>query len=108
MRYEVRRDGTLAHGRLFYDMTSAPGAEALDGLKVDQRGNVYVSGPGGVWVLSAAGKHLGPIMGPELAANIAWGDSDGKTLYMTARTGLFRLRLAVAGVRPESHQQARR
>lgn len=107
-RYEVRRDGTLGRGGLFFDMTAAPGAEALDGLKVDQRGNVYVSGPGGIWILSPAGKHLGTLQGPELAANFAWGDADGKTLYMTARSGLYRVRLGVAGVRPEPQDQAQR
>jgi gluconolactonase len=97
MRYDVHADGTLSGGKVFFDMTSAPGAEALDGLKVDVRGNVYSSGPGGVWILSPAGKHLGTIEAPELPANFAWGDADGRTLYMTARTGLYRLRLSVAG-----------
>jgi len=97
MRYEVRPDGSLRGGRVFYDMTSAPGEEALDGLKVDQRGDVYVSGPGGVWILSPEGKHLGTIRAPELPANFAWGDADRRTLYMTARTGLYRMRIAVPG-----------
>jgi gluconolactonase len=97
MRYEVQPDGTLAHGRIFYDMTSVPGEIALDGLKVDRAGNVFVSGPGGVWVISSEGKHLGTIKGPELPANFAWGDSDGRTLYMTARTGLYRIRLNISG-----------
>jgi gluconolactonase len=101
MRYEVRPDGGLARGKLFFDLTAAPGAEALDGLKVDKRGNVYVSGPGGIWILSPAAKHLGTITGPELAANFAWGDADGRTLYLTARTGVYRLRLGVEGRRPE-------
>ena len=57
MRYEVKPDGTLANGRVFFDMTSAPGEDAIDGMKVDQQGNVYVSGPGGLWILSPAGKH---------------------------------------------------
>ncbi len=100
MRYDVRPDGTLANGSVFFDMTSAPGEDALDGLKVDQQGNVYVSGPGGIWILSAAGKHLGTIAGPEHPHNFAWGDADGKTLYLCARTGLYRMRLKVAGVRP--------
>ena len=100
MRYDVRADGTLGDGRVFFDMTSAPGEEALDGLKVDPAGNVYVSGPGGISILSAAGKHLGTIRGPELPANFAWGDADGRTLYLTARTGLYRIRLAVSGRRP--------
>ncbi len=108
MRYEVRRDGGLEPGTLFYDMTPAPGSEALDGLKVDRRGNVYVSGPGGVWILSPEGKHLGTLQGPELPANFAWGDADGKTLYMTARGGLYRVRLGIEGIRPEPEQQTKR
>ncbi|MGH9429112.1 MAG: SMP-30/gluconolactonase/LRE family protein, partial [Terriglobia bacterium] len=52
MRYEVKADGTLKNGKLFFDMTAAPGEDALDGIKVDQKGNLYVSGPGGLWVIS--------------------------------------------------------
>lgn len=100
MRYEVKPDGTLAPGEVFYDMTGAPGEEALDGLKVDRQGNLYVSGPGGLWILSAEGKHLGTIKSPRLAANFAWGDADGMTLYMTARGTLYRMRLNVPGIRP--------
>jgi gluconolactonase len=97
MRYEVKPDGSLANGQVFFDMTFVPGEIALDGLKVDQAGNVYVSGPGGIWILSPEGKHLGTLKGPELAANFAWGDSDGRTLYLTARTGLYRIRLNIPG-----------
>ena len=100
MRYRVERDGTLSHGEVFFDMTSEPGEQALDGMKVDRKGNLYVSGPGGVWIISAAGKHLGTIKAPELPANFAWGDDDGRALYMTARTGLYRIRLKVPGIRP--------
>jgi gluconolactonase len=100
MRYEVEADGGLANGRVFFDMKDAPGDEALDGLKVDQQGNLYVSGPGGVWIISPAGKHLGTIQAPELAANVAWGDDDGCTLYLAARTSLYRVRLNVPGIRP--------
>jgi gluconolactonase len=100
MRYEVQADGSFANGRVFFDMTAAPGEEALDGIKVDQRGNLYVSGPGGLWIISPEGKHLGTIKAPELPANFAWGDEDGKTLYMTARTGLYRIRLNIPGIRP--------
>lgn len=99
-RYDVKPDGALANGSVFFDMTSAPGDDAIDGLKVDQQGNVYVSGPGGLWILSATGKHLGTIVGPEHPHNFAWGDADGKTLYMTAQTGLYRIRLGVPGTRP--------
>jgi gluconolactonase len=100
MRYPVRSDGTLGMGDVFFDVAAAPGEEALDGLKVDQRGNVYVSGPGGVWIVSPAGRHLGTIRAPELPANFAWGDDDGRTLYLTARTSLYRIRLHVPGIRP--------
>jgi gluconolactonase len=81
-------------------MTSAPGEEALDGMKVDAEGHLFVSGPGGVWVLSAEGVHLGTLRFPELPANMAFGDADGRTLYLAARTSLYRLRLLVPGLRP--------
>jgi gluconolactonase len=100
MRYEVTADGKLQNGRLFFDMTSAPGEDAIDGVKVDQRGNVYVSGPGGLWVISADGKHLGTIISPKHIHNMAWGDDDGKTLFLCARSGLYRMRLNIAGAQP--------
>jgi gluconolactonase len=93
MRYPVKADGRLAAGEVFFDMTSAPGDDALDGVKVDERGNLYVSGPGGVWVLSPEAKHLGTIVGPEHPHNLAWGDADGRTLYLAAQTGLYRMRM---------------
>jgi gluconolactonase len=98
-RYEVRPDSTLTNGTLFFDMTRAPGEDALDGVKVDVRGNVYVSGPGGLWILSPQGIHLGTIVTPRHPHNFAWGD-DGKTLYIAARSVLYRMRLNVEGVRP--------
>jgi len=100
MRYPVKRDGTLGRGKVFFDMTDAPYEEALDGLKVDKSGNLYVSGPGGVWILSAGGRHLGTIVGPRAIHNFAWGDSSGKTLYMTAHDSLYRMPLLIEGVRP--------
>jgi gluconolactonase len=101
MRYDVNADGTLAKGKVFFDMTSAAGEDALDGIKVDQQGNLYVSGPGGLWILSAEGKHLGTLKGPEHPHNLAWGDDDGKTLYLAAQSGLYRIRLSIPGIRPE-------
>lgn len=97
MRWDVQADGTLAGGRVFADMTSAPGEEALDGLKVDRDGNVFVSGPGGLWIFAPDGRRLGVLRLPELAANMAWGDDDRRTLYLTARTGLYRLRVLTGG-----------
>jgi len=100
MRYRAHPDGTLTDGHVFFDMTAAPGEDALDGVKVDVQGNLYVSGPGGLWILSPDGKHLGTIVGPEHPHNLAWGDPDGRTLYLTAQTGLYRIRLKIPGVRP--------
>ena len=100
MRYEVNSDGTLSKGKVFFDMTSTPGEDALDGMKIDQRGNLYVSGPGGLWIISPEGKHLGTVFGPEHPHNMAWGDDDGKTLYLCAKTGLYRIHLNIAGIRP--------
>jgi gluconolactonase len=100
MRYDVHADGTLTNGKVFFDMTRAPGEDALDGIKVDHQGNVYVSGPGGLWILSAEGKHLGTLKGPKHPHNLAWGDDDGKTLYLAAQTSIYRIRLNIAGIRP--------
>ncbi|MGH7232594.1 MAG: SMP-30/gluconolactonase/LRE family protein [Nitrospiraceae bacterium] len=100
MRYEVHADGTLANGKVFFDMANAPGEDALDGLKVDQKGNVYVTGPGGLWIISPEGQHLGTIKGPEGPHNMAWGDEDGKMLYITAETGIYRIRLNIPGALP--------
>jgi gluconolactonase len=100
MRYEADPDGALSNGTVFFDMTSARGEDALDGIKVDRKGNLYVSGPGGLWVISPEGKHLGTIIAPKHPHNFAWGDDDGKTLYLCARSGLYKMRLGIPGVRP--------
>jgi len=100
MRYEVQPDGSLANGKVFFDATAEPGEDAWDGMKVDQQGNLYLSGPGGLWIISPEGKHLGTITGPEHPHNMAWGDEDGKTLYLCAKTGLYRIRFNIAGIRP--------
>ncbi len=96
-RYPVKTDATLGKGELFYDMTSAGGEDAIDGIKVDQRGDLFVSGPGGLWVLSPEGKHLGTLRGPEHPHNLAWGGADRRTLYLAAQTGIYRIQLSVAG-----------
>ncbi len=106
MRYPVTADGSLAKGEVFYDFTSDAEPVALDGIKVDVEGNVYVSAPGGVWILSPAGKPLGRILPPEHDANFAFGDADGKSLYLTASTGLYRIRVNVPGVRPAAGVQS--
>ncbi len=100
LRYDVNPDCTLTNSTLFFDMTNAPGNDALDGLKVDQQGNVYSTGPGGLWIISPEGKQLGLLKGPEDPHNMAWGDDDGKTMYITALTGIYRIRMNIAGIRP--------
>jgi gluconolactonase len=105
MRYGVNADGTLANGEVLFDMTGAPGEDAIDGIKVDQQGNLYVSGPGGLWVIAPDGKHLGTLTGPEHPHNMAWGDDDGRTLYLTAQTSVYRIRLKIPGVRPGMTKQ---
>jgi gluconolactonase len=96
MRYDVKPDGTLANGKVFADATQQTEAGLPDGMKVDAKGNLYASGPGGIWILSPEGKHLGTIKPPEIPANCNWGD-DGRSLYITAQTGLYRLKLSVEG-----------
>ncbi len=100
MKYPVKADGTLGSGTLFFDATSDPAPGAPDGMKVDRSGNVYSAGPGGVLIFSPEGKHLGTIRLPEKAANVAWGDGDGKTLYITASSSVYRVRTKVGGVKP--------
>jgi gluconolactonase len=99
-RYEMAPDGTTSPGQVFFDMTDAEGDDAIDGIKVDELGNLYVCGPGGVWVISPEGNHLGTLGLPEDPHNLAWGDLDGRALYVTALTSVYRLRLSVAGIRP--------
>jgi gluconolactonase len=85
----VRTDGTLTGSRILLDMASQdPGVP--DGLKVDALGNVFCTGPGGVWVCRADGTLLGRIVLPELPANLAWGE-DGTVLFFTARTSVYRM-----------------
>ena len=96
-RYEVNTDGTLKNGKIFYDFNQTEDEEALDGLKIDKEGNLFVSAPGGVWIISATGKLLGKITTAERPANMAWGDSDGKTLYLTAHSSIYKIRIATGG-----------
>jgi len=100
MRFDVRPDGGVTNGQVITDMNSDTAPGAPDGMKVDQKGNIYCTGPGGFWIMSPDGKHIATVKTKELPANLNWGDDDGKTLYLTARTGLYRIRLNIAGVRP--------
>jgi gluconolactonase len=97
MRYRVQADGSLTDPKLFYDATSDTRPGAPDGMKVDEKGNVYSTGPGGVWIFSPEGKPLGTIVTPEKSANVAWGGPDHKTLYITASSSIYRIHLNIAG-----------
>lgn len=99
MRYDVAANGTVTNGKVFADVTAEKADGLPDGLKVDAQGNVFATGPGGIWVFAPDGKHLGTIKPTEVPANCGWGD-DGKSLYMTAHTGLYRIKLTVAGKKP--------
>ncbi|MDJ0517812.1 MAG: SMP-30/gluconolactonase/LRE family protein [Trichodesmium sp. MO_231.B1] len=98
--FDVKSDGTLENGKIFAELKDPNKAGVPDGMKVDLQGNIYSTGPGGVWVFSASGKLLGIIAVPERVTNLAWGNDDYKTLYLTASKSLYRITLKVTGVRP--------
>ena len=100
MRYDVAADGQLSNGTVLADMTDMAGEDAIDGIKVDTEGHLFVSGPGGVHVLAPDGTRLGTIVTPRHVHNMAWGDADGRTLYLCAQDRLYRMRLNVAGPVP--------
>ncbi len=99
MRYAISRNPKITEAKVFADFTADPGEDAIDGVKVDRAGNVYISAPGGLWVCAPDGTRLGLVKTPRHAHNMAWGD-DGKTLYLTAQGTLYRLPLMTEGVRP--------
>ena len=96
--FNVGSDGMLDNGKVFAELEPPSEKGAADGMKVDVKGNIYSTAPGGVWVFSPKGDLLGIIKTPEPPANIAWGDEDYKTLYVTARTSLYRIRLQIPGL----------
>jgi gluconolactonase len=99
MRYRVQPDGAVTDGMVFLDPSNDPADGIPDGMRVDKEGNIYSSGPGGVWIISPEGKHIGTIKVPERVGNLAWGDKDGKTLYIVASTSVFRIKLKIPGLR---------
>jgi gluconolactonase len=99
MRFEVMRDGTLGPGSVLVDQSMEKGQGVMDGLKVDSNGNIYFSGVGGLWIATPQGKPLGRFEVPDVATNAGWGD-DGKTLYVTGRSSIYRIRLNATGRRP--------
>ena len=98
--YDVASDGTLGNGRIFGEEPGAKNDGVPDGIKVDKSGNLFVTGPKGIWVWDANGNHLGTIAMPEQPANLTWGDKQYRTLYITATTSVYRLELKTQGYVP--------
>lgn len=98
--YDVASDATLSNGRIFGEEPGAKHDGVPDGIKVDKSGNLFVTGPTGIWVWDSNGNHLGTISMPEQPANLTWGDKDYRTLYITATTSVYRLELKTQGFVP--------
>jgi gluconolactonase len=98
--YDVAPDGTLSNGRIFGKEPGGKDDGVPDGIKVDKSGNLFVTGPKGIWVWDPTGNHLGTIVMPEQPANLTWGDKDYRTLYITATTSVYRLETKAQGFLP--------
>ena len=98
--FDFTPDHNLANGRIFGEEPGVKGEGVPDGMKVDQAGNLYVTGPKGIWLWSPEGRHLGTIVLPEQPANLAWGDPDYSTLYITATTSVYTLKTKARGFVP--------
>lgn len=106
-RFDVGPDDTISNPKVIIDMTAGQtpcpfpcAAGYPDGMKVDRKGNIYSTGPGGIWIVSPQGKHLGTILAPNHPANFGFGERDGKALFIGCRPGLYRIRVKIAGLRP--------
>jgi gluconolactonase len=98
--YDAAPDGTLSNGRIFGEEPGEKNDGVPDGIKVDKNGNLFVTGPKGIWVWDAKGNHLGTIVMPEQPANLTWGDQNYSTLYITATTSVYRLETKTQGFVP--------
>lgn len=97
-RYDVQKDGTLTNSTLLIDLSRECASGITDGMKVDSLGNIWASGPGGIWVINPQGEVLGVITLPEDVTNLVFGDADKKTLYISAHTSIYKIRVLVAGL----------
>lgn len=102
--FDVKPDGTLSKGTVFAELPGSTDKGVPDGMKVDIKGNIYCTGSGGVWIFSPTGELLDKINVPEKATNVAWGNKDYKTLYITAGNSVYRIPLNIAGIQPGSRK----
>jgi gluconolactonase len=103
--YDVKKDGTLENGRVFADEHGAKGEGVPDGMRVDLKGNIFVTGPKGIWIWDSAGHHLGTIVLPEQPANLTWGDPHYDTLYITATHSVYKIHTKTKGFVPYLSKQ---
>ena len=94
--FDVQPDGTIVNGRIFAEEEGDDGVP--DGMKIDVHGNVYLTGPGGIWIFDSSGEHLGVLQTPERAANLGWGGDDWSTLFITASTSVYSIQCKVSGI----------
>jgi len=98
--YDVAANGTIANGRIFAEEPGGKADGVPDGMRLDRQGNIYVTGPKGIWVWDANGHHLGTIVVPEQPANLTWGDADYRTLYITATKSVYKIQTRARGFVP--------
>jgi gluconolactonase len=98
--YDFHSDGTISGGQIFGEEPGGKGDGVPDGIKIDRQGDLYVTGPGGIWIWDSQGHHLGTIVMPEQPANLAWGGSQLTTLYITATTSVYKLEMSAPGFVP--------
>jgi gluconolactonase len=96
MRYEVQDDGSLSKSTLFLDLNQE-GGQPPDGIKVDEHGNLYLTGPGGLWIVAPTGEVLGVVRTRQEPSNVAWGGEDRRTLFLTAPNEVYRIKMNVRG-----------
>ena len=99
-RFEIQADDSAINGKVFFDMSSDKAPGVPDGMKVDKKGNIFDAGPGGLWIISPEGKHLGSVHTPDSISNLAFGDADGKSLFLMLHSALYRIKLNTEGLIP--------
>jgi gluconolactonase len=100
MRYPLKKDGTVGPGTVFQDASGDTRIGSPDGMKLDTKGNLYATGPGGIWIISPEGKHLATILTEKATSNVAWGGKDGSTLYATTTDTVLSIHLNAKGIQP--------